>query len=251
MDGYLIAILFIGLIFGSFLSVIVSRLDQKSGLFFGRSECPNCLAKLKWYDLFPVFSFLVLKGKCRYCGDNISWLYPVMELAVASSFLLYCGVNGQCFNLAGAYWLIIIFFLLTLTFFDYVHFILPDKLILTVFSFSLLYHLIFTSESIKNGLLTGLALGGFFVILFMCSRGEWMGFGDVKLAFLIGFVLGYPMALWAIIAATWSGALWGLGMMAVGRASLKTPLPFGTFMSATTILLIIFKKYVEYFSPIL
>src|SRR3989344_555489 len=164
MDGYFLIVTFIGLIFGSFLSVIVSRLDRKSGLFLGRSECPDCLAKLKWYDLFPILSFLALKGKCRYCGHTISWLYPVMELSVAGSFLLYCGINGQCFSLLGFYWLVIIFLFLALTFFDYIHFILPDKLILTAFSFTFLCYLVFNPDFIRNGLLTGLVLGGFFAI---------------------------------------------------------------------------------------
>lgn len=252
MDSYLIiGILFTGLMFGSFLSVIVSRLDQKDGLFLGRSECPSCSVKLRWYDLFPIFSFLALKGKCRYCGEKISWLYPVMELTVAGSFLSYCGINGQCLSLVGFHWLIVIFFLLALLFFDYAHFILPDKLIATVFSFTFLYYLVFNTELIGNGLWTGLSLGGLFGILFLVSRGEWMGFGDVKLAFLIGFILGYPIGALAIIVAIWSGALWGLGMIALGRADLKTPLPFGTFMSAAAILLIIFREYVEYFSSIL
>ena len=243
-------IFILGLILGSFLSVIVSRLDQKRGIFLGRSECPDCLTKLKWYDLFPVFSFLFLRGKCHYCGRHISWLYPIMEFTVAGSFLSYCAISSQCFSLAGFYWLFVIFILLALLFFDYVHYILPDKLILIALVAVLIYNLVFNSHLIINGLLTGLALGGFFGIIFVVSRGEWIGFGDVKLAFLVGFILGYPAAIFAITVATWSGALWGLGMIATGKANLKTQLPFGTFICGSAIIFIIFNEiisnYVQY-----
>ena len=247
---YYFIVIFYGLILGSFLSVIISRLDQKSGLWMGRSECPNCLTKLRWYDLFPILSFMFLKGKCRYCDNHISWLYPIMELSVAGSFLLYYIFNGQSVGAENLYWLFIIFVLLILFFFDYVHFILPDKLILTAFLATVLYNFAFNKNFSASGLFMGLALAGFFSIIFIVSKGEWMGLGDVKLAFLIGFIFGYPIAILSIITATWLGALLGLGMMAVGRASLKTELPFGTFISGAAIIFIIFNevinRYVQY-----
>ena len=78
------------------------------------------------------------------------------------------------------------------------------------------------------------------------SHGEWIGFGDVKLAFLVGFVLGYPLALFSIVSAVWIGAIWGMAMMARGKANLKTALPFGSFISAMAILALIFKDYVNF-----
>ncbi len=240
---YLIYIIGLGLIFGSFLSVIVFRLDQKSGIFMGRSECPKCLTQLKWYDLFPLFSFLYLGGKCRACKVKIAVIYPIMELAVAASFGSYCFLNGPCIASVNLYQLIIIFILLTLLFYDYIYFILPDKLIIIGSVISLLYISIFTPGMLKSGLITGLALGSFFAILYIASGGKWLGFGDAKLAFLIGLVMGFPLGLWAILISIWAGAIWGGLLMLFNKANLKTPLPFGSFMAGVTIILIIIQKY--------
>jgi len=228
------------------MSVIVFRLDVKEGIVSGRSECRKCFAKLKWHDLIPVFSFIWLKGKCRYCKDKISFIYPVMEMAVAGSFVLYSLVNGPFISSELIYGLIIIFIFLILTFFDYLFYILPDKIILTGLGTAFLYTSIFHREIILNGLFTGLGLAGFFGIIFLVSHGEWIGFGDVKLAFLVGFVLGYPLALFSIVSAVWIGAIWGMAMMARGKANLKTALPFGSFISAMAILALIFKDYVNF-----
>lgn len=247
---HLIFIAFVGLVFGSFLSVIIFRPDGR-GVLFGRSECRKCLTRLKWYDLFPIFSFLFLRGKCRYCGHKISLLYLVIELMTLSTFVPYCWFNGPCLGIESIYWLGMIFILLALSFFDYLYYILPDRIIGVGFLATILYQLSFGSSGFSEGILTGLALASFFCIIFIVSQGEWMGFGDVKLAGFIGFVLGFPLAVWSILAAVWVGALWGITLLVLQRASLKTPLPFGTFMSATAVLLIIFQKYVQHFSSIL
>lgn len=246
---YLVFIAFIGLVFGSFLSVIIFRPDGR-GVLFGRSECRKCLARLKWYDLFPIFSFLMLKGRCRYCGHKISLLYLVIELATLAAFVPYCWLNGPCLGTESIYWLGIIFVFLALSFFDYLYYILPDRIIAIGFLVSILYRLFLGGVGFIEGILTGLALASFFCIIYIVSRGEWMGFGDVKLAGFIGFVLGFPLAIWSILVAVWIGAFWGVGLLVAKRANLKTSLPFGTFMGVTAILVIIFKKYVEYFSPI-
>lgn len=247
---HLILVAVIGLAFGSFLSVIIFRPDGK-GVLLGRSECRKCLAGLKWYDLFPIFSFLALRGRCRYCGDKISFMYLIMELVTLSTFVPYCWFNGPCLGIESIYWLGMIFILLALSFFDYLYYILPDKIIGLGFLGTFLYKLLSGDGGFSGGVLTGLALAGFFCIIFIVSRGEWMGFGDVKLAGFIGFTLGFPLAVWSIMVAVWIGAFWGMGLLILKKASLKTPLPFGTFMSATAVLLIIFQKYVQYYSPIL
>ena len=242
----ILAIIF-GLVFGSFLSVIVFRLDAKEGIVTGRSECRRCLKRLKWYDLVPLLSFLYLKGKCRYCKVKIGVIYPIMELAVAATFVSYCSLNGTCVYISSFYHLSILFTLLALLFFDYSFYILPDKLIGTGFIISLLYFLLFNSDLLNNSLIIGLALGSFFAILYLASKGKWLGFGDAKLAFLVGFVLGYPAGVFAVMASVWAGALWGIGLILLNRANLKTPLPFGSFMAGATILFIIFQNYEIWF----
>jgi len=235
-------IFFLGLCFGSFLSVIVFRLDQKGGILVGRSECPQCLTRLEWYDLIPLFSFFYLGGKCRYCKTKIPKIYVAMELVVAGSFVAYTFFNGFL-SPSSFYELTIIFILLALAFSDYIFYILPDKLIITGLLVTLIYFFSTGLEMIVGPLLTGLSLGSFFAILYVISQGKWLGFGDAKLAFLIGFVLGYPLGVWAVIVSIWVGALWGIGLILASRANLKTALPFGTFMAGIAVIFIILQKY--------
>lgn len=234
----------LGLSLGSFMSVLVFRLDTKKGIISGRSECARCLTKLKWRDLIPLLSFLTIKGKCRYCKNKISRLYPIMELAAAGSFVLYFWAHPS-FGPETLYGLAMIFIFLTLTFFDYLYYILPDKVILTGFGISVLYSVIIRQEFFVNSLLTGFGLAAFFAIIYIVSRGEWIGFGDVKLVFLIGLTLGYPLVFFTVVSAVWVAALWGIGLIMFKKATLKTALPFGSFLSAAAVLSIVFKNAIE------
>src|SRR3989344_7119021 len=92
---FYVLIFIIGLCVGSFLNVVIFRLDRKAGILTGRSECQNCSYQLQWYDLFPVFSYLCLGGKCRHCKKPISPIYPIVELTTAVVFTVYLLVNGS------------------------------------------------------------------------------------------------------------------------------------------------------------
>src|SRR3989344_8455424 len=83
------AIFFIGLCFGSFLNVLLFRLDKKDGIITGRSECIKCLKRLEWYDLIPLISYLILRSRCRYCRVRISFIYPLTELVTAFVITTY------------------------------------------------------------------------------------------------------------------------------------------------------------------
>lgn len=238
-----ILIFFIGLCVGSFINVLVMRLDRKDGLWTGRSECPSCHHKLSWLDLMPVISYLFLKGKCRYCRSKISAIYPIVEIATSSVFVVYFWVNGFFFDLGVIYELTIMFLLISLVFFDFEYLILPDKIIFSGIGLSIL-RLMFLGGGFLNYIITGFVMAGFFGIIYLVSHGEWMGFGDVKLALLIGLIFGYPVAIFSMIGAVWMGAILGLMLMFLGRAGLKTALPFGSFISGVAIITIIFSDYV-------
>ena len=166
-----------------------------------------------------------------------------MEVVTGLLFVSYCGVNNFCLSLGDLYGLVLVFLFLVLFFFDYRYYIIPDKILIVIAVFTLVYSKLFTPESIPNLLITGLVAASFFAIIYLVSKGRWMGFGDVKLAFVIGLVLGYPRALVSILLSIWAGALWGIGLMLLGKATIKSALPFGSFMAVVTILLIIFKNY--------
>lgn len=240
-----IILVLIGFCIGSFLSVIVSRLDRRDGILLGHSECPKCSRQLRWYDLIPIVSYLILKGHCRYCGRKISSLYPLVEFLTALFFLLLYMVNPSQMLYLVIFNLVIISILLSLAFFDYLYFIIPDKIILPAGAGVLIFDFFVRKSEFPSYLLTALVLSGFFAILYLMSRGRWVGLGDVKLLLLIGLVLGYPLALISLTLSIWIAAIVGLSLVTVGRATRKTALPFGAFLSIVTILIIIYQNEIQ------
>ncbi len=236
-----ILIFLLGLTVGSFLNVVVCRLETKEPIISGRSHCPQCGALLKWFDLIPILSFLIQKGKCRYCKKKISWQYPIVEIATALLFLLifnfqfsisnqFSIFNFQTLNLL--YYLTIISFLIVIFVYDLRHYIIPDKIIFP----AILIALIFDWSNILSAILAS----SFFLSLVLISQGKWMGGGDVKLAILMGLVLGWPNILLALFLSFVSGALVGLALVAQGKKSLKSQIPFGPFLAGATILVMIY-----------
>ena len=238
-------IFFIGLCLGSFLNVLLVRLDKKEGIITGRSECPKCLQQLKWYDLIPLISYIILRGKCRYCRSVISPIYPITELVTALVVTLYFWSSGFYLGPSDIFAVFVLVSMIALLFFDALYLILPDKIVFMLSGTALIYGIFFKKPELINLLVSGFLFGSFFAILYIVSRGKWMGFGDVKLAFAIGLILGYPLGFFAIILAIWTAALVGVVMIVLKKASLKTALPFGSFMAGSTIIFIIFKNVIE------
>lgn len=240
---------FLGLAMGSFLNVVILRFNTGETLR-GRSRCFSCLKKLEWHDLIPLASYFAIRGRCRYCGSGISIQYPIVELI---SGLLFASLGwfyfadaplvglGVMFNITMAQFLLVAFFffiLLTISVYDLRHKIIPDEFSLTLLVAALLrVGLVFYSErsygapSLPTDVVTGIGLFVFFAGLWFLSRGKWMGFGDAKIAFSIGLFLGFPAALVGLLFAFWSGAAVGIALLALGRASRKTEVPFAPFLA--------------------
>jgi prepilin signal peptidase PulO-like enzyme (type II secretory pathway) len=228
-----------GLCIGSFLNCFIYRLEIKKSLK-GRSFCPHCKHELSWLDLFPVFSFLFLQGKCRYCNKKISWQYPAVELATAVIFLLIFCAQGapasgwQFFNLAFLFYIASV--LIIIFVYDLKHYIIPDKVLFPAIIISVFYNIFFNYNNILNyfwGVLVG---AGFFLAIFLISKGNWMGFGDVKLAVLMGLLLGLPNVLAALFLAFFFGAIIGIILMVFGKKKMKSEIPFGPFLIIGTFL---------------
>jgi len=242
MDWFtLLIILIIGLSVGSFLNVVIFRLDKRGGILTGRSECRSCKNVLKWYDLIPIFSFLILWGRCRYCKKNISRIYPFVEIITAISFWAYFYFRG--FTAGSIYDLVLISALIVLMFFDLLYFIIPDKIIFPLIVLALVYN--FRMPDFENHLSTALILAAIFAIMHMVSRGHWMGLGDAKLVFLIGVVFGYPLGILSVLLSVWTAALIGMGLVVARKATLKTALPLGTFLASSSIIFIIFQNELQ------
>jgi len=228
----------LGLTIGSFLNVVICRLETKESIFFARSKCPKCGAVLKWYDLIPIISFLIQKGKCSYCGKKISWQYPLVEIATGLLFVFIILIDPSL-TFRMTFFLIIACFLIIIFVYDLKHYIIPDKIVFPAIIISLIYRLDSISE-IGYYLLSGFIPAVFFLSLIFISKGKWMGLGDVKLAFLMGLILGWPGILIALLLSFFSGAVIGICLILFGKKGLKSQIPFGPFLSGSTILVMLF-----------
>lgn len=228
----------LGTVFGSFLNVLIDRLPQEETIG-GRSHCDSCKKKLKPFDLIPVFSFLFLKGKCRYCGTKLSWFYPFFELLTGVIFVLtwnYFPTIGfiheykllflKGINLAIVSTLLVIFFA------DLKYQIIPDSMQVSLFLFTSVKYILIASSTafVIQHLLAGLAIMSPILAIFLFTRGQGMGFGDVKLAYNIGFIVGYLQGFLALYIGFITGALFGLSLLIFKRKKLKSAIAFGPFL---------------------
>jgi prepilin signal peptidase PulO-like enzyme (type II secretory pathway) len=228
-----------GLIIGSFLNCVIYRLEIGKNFLEGRSYCPHCKHTLSWKDLIPLLSFLILKGKCRYCQQKISLQYPLVELSSAILFLF--PVYAKLYNFVDLifYW-IIFSFLIIIFVFDLKHFLIPDQVIYPAIFFALLYQFFkiwnfghWNLIEIWN-LVLGILPSLFFLALILISRETWMGFGDFYLSILIGIFLSWPKVLVALFLAFFIGAIFGLILIFLKKKTLKSKIPFAPFLIFST-----------------
>ena len=235
---WFIYIFFLGLIVGSFVNVVIYRIPRGESVVYGRSRCANCGKKIAWYDLIPVVSFFALKARCRQCRQRISWLYPAVELYSGIIFVLAFSFLGQ-FRLAD--WLFTVFILeslLILALIDFKNLILPDSVMLAMFAGVIGYGIFerlsssyrFGIFSINNFIAAAVLFSALFLV-WLLSKGAWLGLGDVKLAGLIGLIFGLWGGLIIIYGAIIAGTIVGLFLLANRRANLKTKLPLGSLIS--------------------
>jgi leader peptidase (prepilin peptidase)/N-methyltransferase len=218
---YLIIFIF-GLIIGSFLNSVIYRLEVEQSPLRGKSYCPKCKHILKWQDLIPVLSFIILKGRCRYCQKSISFQYPLVELATGILFVLI--FNQFPILLFSIFYFLISSFLIVIFIYDLKHYLIPDKIIYPAIIIAGIFN--FQLFSILSAL--GAAL--FFGILVLITRGRGMGIGDIKLAFLMGLILGFPNILVALFLAFFLGSIIGIGLILFKKKSLKSKIPFAPFL---------------------
>lgn len=238
-----ILIFVLGSIIGSFLNTVIFRFHTGESVFKTRSRCFNCGKKLRWYELIPIVSFAIQKGKCRGCGSKISWQYPLVEIATGLLFLLIFNfqfpiskiITGYALLVTG-YYFIIFSLLIIIAVYDLRHQIIPNKIvylfdILALFSFFVTrYSLLVTGY--KNYFLAGIIFFAFFASLWLISRGRWLGLGDAKLALGIGWLLGFYKGILALLVSFWLGAIVGMSLLLFkrGRYTIKSRIAFGPFL---------------------
>ena len=230
-----------GLAAGSFLNVVIYRLPRDLSIIKPGSFCPACHIPIKFYDNLPLISYLVLKGRCRYCKAPISWRYPLVELLSAS----FAGVLYSRLGISPALFAYHLFLsaLIVLTFIDLDAQILPDLITMPVTGAGLISSLLAETTPPLNSLIGATAgFGIFFIIAFVYKwvRGrEGLGGGDAKLMAMVGAFLGWQGILPTILIGSVSGLLAALILMAFKGRGYHEPIPFGPFLSlgATSTLL--------------
>ncbi|MFZ4500454.1 MAG: prepilin peptidase [Minisyncoccia bacterium] len=236
-----ILVFLLGLIIGSFLNVVILRLNTGRSIASGRSACASCARKLSWYELVPVLSFLGLRGKCRTCRAPISFQYAVVELTTALTFvILYITtvVNGgfALYSYVSFVFLCIIAsILIVVTIYDIKHKIIPDTLVYLFIGLSFLsvIYKAFTVPGFLVGeaIVAGPILALPFFLLWYFSGGRWMGFGDVKLMLGIGWLLGLSAGAMALLFSFWIGGIFGMFLLALAKQySMKSQVPFAPFL---------------------
>ncbi|MGI6629227.1 MAG: prepilin peptidase [Bacillota bacterium] len=224
----LLLIFIFGLVIGSFLNVCISRIPRSESIVFPPSRCEICNNRIKAYDLVPVASFLLLRGKCRYCGCKLSWRYPGIEILTGILFILVYRVIDV--NLHLIPYLFLTSLLLVISFIDIDHYRIPNRLIIVGFvagiAFNFLIPDLFLWESCM-GFITG---GGILFLIALLSQGG-MGGGDIKLGALIGLFLGWKLMLLSLFLAALLASIAGIGLMLTHKKSRKDPIPFGPFLA--------------------
>lgn len=222
----------LGLSVGSFLNVLILRLPRNESAICGRSHCDSCGHKLSWYDLFPLFSFLLLKRKCRYCGKKISWQYPLVELTTGLLFLFAGNYNGMLMTLLPN--LMIVSGLVAIFVTDLKYRIIADSVLIFLITVAFIFQLITKSPYIFSNMVIGLVTGLFFLMLVLITKGRGMGLGDVKYSFFMGFFLGFPKIIVAFYLSFLTGAIVSLILIMAGRKKMKSTIAFGPFLVVAT-----------------
>lgn len=250
-----------GLIIGSFINVLIVRWGSRS--ISGRSECPACGTQIKWYDLVPILSWLLLLGRCRACGARISIRYVLVEASTAAIFCIIAlaplPIETRLFALP------ITAVLMAIAWYDLRTTYIPDPWVYAFIALAFFSQFVGVPMSALDPLallLSGPAAAALLFAMWLVSRGRWMGFGDVKLALGIGYLLGAWSGFLAVMLAFMLGAVvslailmplpafmrvltrWGIARSTrVQSYTMKSEVPFGPFLIAATYIIWISNMY--------
>jgi leader peptidase (prepilin peptidase)/N-methyltransferase len=235
----------LGLLFGSLASVVAHRVPRREAFVRGRSRCPRCGHRLAARENVPLLSYALQRGRCRHCGDRISARYPLIEGATGILFALAAarfGPSATAVVYAAFFWVLVV-----LSVIDLEHRLLPNRVVAPAFVGGWLGLLVVTPATGDPGRLMtaaigSLVFGGFIFLLAFATAGRGMGYGDVKLAFVLGTFLGYLDAPGLVLVGMFMsflvGSVTGLVAMWVTRQGRKMQVPFGPSLALGTVIAI-------------
>lgn len=217
----------IGLIFGSFFNVVGLRVPQQLSFSTGRSSCPHCHTPLKSYELIPVISYLLQRGKCRHCQTRISWIYPTIELLTGCLFAFSVYQLGFQIELIVA--LLFVSLLMIIFVSDITYMVIPNKVLLFFLPWFVLLRGIEPLTPWTSSIYGALVGAGIIAVIILLSKGG-MGGGDLKLFGVLGIVLGLKQILLTFFLACIIGALISIFLMLFKKVDRKQAVPFGPYI---------------------
>lgn len=230
-----VLVVVVGLVWGSFLNVVIYRLPREKSLVRPPSSCTRCGRRIKWYDNIPVLSYLVLRGKCRFCGEKISPVYPAVEALTAVCFVIIYFHNLRFFDLQFFADCIFASSLIALGFIDFFHQIIPDHISIPVLVLALVYAPFRYDLNLRKALLGAVVGGGFLLVVYLVyllwKKKEGLGMGDVMMMLMVGAYLGLSRTILTLLLASVVGAVFGLLLVAFRGKDMKFAMPFGSFIA--------------------
>lgn len=249
-----LALFYIGAMIGSFVNVFIYRTVQGEDWILGRSRCESCKAKIHWYDNLPIFSFLLLGGKCRSCRSSISIIHPIVEGLMGSLFVWWYFIGALFFRLSEhpfsaiqpAFWLLVGILLLVICVADILYLIVPDMAVVALTILVVGYRVVLAlggqmqwRDVYQAGFAT-VGLVSFFLFLYLITGRKGFGFGDVKLAIPLGIILGWPKIIVGVFAAFIFGSVIGLILLWQRMRRWNGVVPFAPFLVLGTIFALLF-----------
>jgi leader peptidase (prepilin peptidase)/N-methyltransferase len=241
----------IGAVVGSFLNVVIHRYPREESIVFPASHCPHCDVPIRWFDNFPIISWLVLLGRCRACRGPIAIRYPLVELANGLFFLalyLHTGPTVGFLPLAA-----IISMTIALIYIDAEIQILPDVIDLPgiavgmavgALQLGVLFPSLMLADSAEDSLLGALLGAGIILAIigayWLVRHAEGMGYGDAKMLAMIGAVVGWRPVFGVLMLAAVSGTVIAVPSALTSKRGMQTPIPFGVFLGGATLAVIFF-----------
>ncbi len=249
-------IFLLGTIIGSFLNVVIYRFNTGRTIVKGRSICMTCNRTLRWYELIPILSYVMQSGKCLRCKEVISHQYPIVEFVtglvfvlIAYHFLPALYFVPLSYLFLVTYFVFIFSILIVISVYDIRHKVIPDKLVL-VFIIASFLSIFINHMSVGqlfihpnlSYILAGPILASPFALLWLLSRGKWMGLGDAKLMLGIGWMLGLSLGIASIILSFWIGAVISLLVMFASKKkiNMKSEIPFAPFLIIGALIVFLF-----------
>lgn len=251
----LIIFFILGLIIGSFINVVVYRLNVAESLVLDRSRCPHCKKIISWYDNIPLLSFVILKFRCRNCREKISYQYPLVEFFIGVIFAL---IGAKYFSASDvSTWTPTIYYLgaasalMAIFVYDFLYMEIPGLVLWPAVGWAIAFNLLldWNKNDLGNNIWNSLTFSGtlaafasfvFFFLLVAVSREKWMGMGDAYLVIFLGLVLGWPQILMALMLAFSIGAIFGLALIVLKKKKMESQIPFAPFLVLGTLLSLFF-----------